>query len=130
MPVEIKDLPIILLTIILAPLVGGFLFGVDRRITARMQGRMGPPIAQPFYDAIKLFSKGRMVSNQFQMVSVCVYLASIILSLVMLMTGQDLLVLLFTLALGHVLLILGAFSVKISVQPDRRSKRGFTAIGL
>ena len=43
--------------ILLAPVVGGLLEGLDRKISARMQRRVGPPILQPFYDVIKLFSK-------------------------------------------------------------------------
>jgi formate hydrogenlyase subunit 4 len=34
--------------IVLAPLVGGLLAGLDRKVTAWMQGRVGPPIVQPF----------------------------------------------------------------------------------
>jgi formate hydrogenlyase subunit 4 len=102
----------IILLILLSPIAGGILFGVDRKITARMQHRKGPPIVQPFYDTIKLFAKGQISVNRFQMVSVSVYLACMILSLVLLAAGQDLLVLLFILALGHVMLILGGFSVK------------------
>ena len=33
--------------ILLAPLVGGLLNGLDRKISARMQGRIGPGILQP-----------------------------------------------------------------------------------
>ena len=35
------------------PLMGGVLAGVDRKLTARMQERVGPPLLQPFYDVIK-----------------------------------------------------------------------------
>ena len=41
--------------ILVAPVAGGLVMGIDRRITARMQGRYGPPILQPFYDVGKLF---------------------------------------------------------------------------
>ena len=44
-----------ILALIFAPLFGGILMSLDRRITARMQGRMGPPFLQPFYDLFKLF---------------------------------------------------------------------------
>ncbi|MGZ3635594.1 MAG: NADH-quinone oxidoreductase subunit H, partial [Syntrophales bacterium] len=50
----IKQFLIVFLTLVGAPIVGGLLFGIDRKITARMQGRYGPPIIQPFYDFIKL----------------------------------------------------------------------------
>ena len=42
------------LYILLAPGVGGLLQGVDRKATARMQGRQGPPLLQSFYDVGKL----------------------------------------------------------------------------
>ena len=47
----------VILYLVLAPFVGGLLEGADRIITARMQGRVGPPLLQPFYDLGKLFSK-------------------------------------------------------------------------
>lgn len=103
---------VILGTLIIAPLVGGLLMGIDRKLSARMQGRIGPPIVQPFYDLIKLFAKDALVSTKMQLVSVYLYLTSVVLSVVMLVLGQDLLVLLFVLALGSVSLILGAFSVR------------------
>jgi ech hydrogenase subunit B len=102
----------ILGTLVLAPVVGGLLMGIDRKLSARMQGRLGPPVVQPFYDLIKLFSKEALVSTKMQLVSVYLYLTSVVLSVVMLVLGQDLLVLLFVLALGSVSLILGAFSVR------------------
>ena len=46
----------LLLYLFLAPFAGALLDGVDRKITARMQGRKGPKLLQPFYDLIKLFS--------------------------------------------------------------------------
>jgi len=102
----------IVVTLVVAPLIGGLLMGIDRKVSARMQGRIGPPIVQPFYDLIKLFSKDTLASTKIQMVTVYLYLTSVVLSVVMLVLGQDLLVLLFVLALGSVSLILGAFSVR------------------
>ncbi|NTW36780.1 MAG: NADH-quinone oxidoreductase subunit H, partial [Syntrophobacteraceae bacterium] len=32
------------------PLIGGFVTGLDRIVTARCQSRIGPPLLQPFYD--------------------------------------------------------------------------------
>ena len=42
-------------------LVGLFLSGVDRKIVARMQKRVGPPLLQPFYDFFKLCGKETIV---------------------------------------------------------------------
>ena len=38
-----------LLYIIGAPFAGGLLEGIDRKVSARMQGRKGPSLLQPFY---------------------------------------------------------------------------------
>lgn len=42
---------------VLAPIVGCLLAGFDRIISARMQGRVGPPLLQPYYDVRKLIGK-------------------------------------------------------------------------
>ena len=54
------------LFLVLAPVAGGLIAGIDRKITARMQGRVGPPILQPFYDVGKLFEKERVVVTTAQ----------------------------------------------------------------
>ena len=43
--------------IVVAPVVGCLLAGLDRIISARMQGRVGPPLLQPYYDVRKLIEK-------------------------------------------------------------------------
>jgi formate hydrogenlyase subunit 4 len=40
---------------------GLILLGIDRKISAHMQARIGPPIRQPFIDALKLFCKDSIV---------------------------------------------------------------------
>lgn len=35
--------------------------GIDRKVRARMQARVGPPILQPLYDLVKLFAKARVI---------------------------------------------------------------------
>ena len=43
-------------------IIFGLLYkGVDRKISAHMQGRVGPPIRQPFRDVSKLFVKENIV---------------------------------------------------------------------
>lgn len=104
------DLLIILGIIVLGPIVGGLLTGVDRIITARMQGRQGPPLLQPFYDVIKLWHKERQVANRIQIFYAVVYLAFAILSLVLFGLGKDLLLIIFVLTVGGGALVLGAMS--------------------
>ncbi len=40
---------------------GGFLSWFDRKVTARLQFRVGPPLLQPLYDCIKLFGKETII---------------------------------------------------------------------
>ena len=42
-------------------LVGLFLAGVDRKVVAKMQKRVGPPLLQPFYDFFKLCGKETII---------------------------------------------------------------------
>ena len=42
---------------VVATVLRCLLSGLDRKISARMQGRVGPPILQPYYDVMKLLSK-------------------------------------------------------------------------
>lgn len=101
-----------LFIIIVAPVLGGLLTGIDRKISAHMQSRIGPPILQPFYDMFKLFSKERFAVNNMQDICVIIYLLFTAASAVMLFTGQDLLIFVFVMAIGDVALIMGAMSTR------------------
>lgn len=61
---------------VLAPFLGALLAGVDRKITARMQGRQGPPVLQPLYDVAKLLKKQTKVINRVQMLYLLTFLFS------------------------------------------------------
>ena len=56
----------LIIYLVAAPVVGGLLAGWDRRISARMQSRRGPPILQPFYDVLKLWQKENIVVRRSQ----------------------------------------------------------------
>lgn len=43
--------------------IGLLLLGIDRKLVARMQRRIGPPIMQPFFDFFKLVGKERIVPS-------------------------------------------------------------------
>ena len=100
------------LAVILVPLLGALLKGVDRRLTARMQGRIGPPLRQPFYDTIKLFSKQSLASGKALIVFTYAYLILMVAAVVLFALGQDLIVTLFVFFFGGLCLPLGALSVK------------------
>ncbi|MBQ1843000.1 MAG: NADH-quinone oxidoreductase subunit H [Lachnospiraceae bacterium] len=94
--------------IVLAPFVGGFLEGCDRKISARMQRRIGPPVLQPFYDVTKLFKKQYVVvsrSVHFLLVS---YMSLMILTGAMLFAGTDLLMCFFVLSTAATFLYFAA----------------------
>ncbi|MCC4767855.1 NADH-quinone oxidoreductase subunit H [Methanosarcina sp. DH1] len=100
----------IILVLIVAPIIGCLASGVDRKITARLQGRVGPPLLQPYYDVKKLLSKDNMVVNSSQNFYVIVYLVFIILSLFMLVLKQDFLMIIFVYTVASVALIVGGMS--------------------
>ncbi|MBC2715861.1 MAG: NADH-quinone oxidoreductase subunit H [Desulfobacteraceae bacterium] len=92
------------------PLLGGLINGLDRIITARLQGRIGPPVWQPFYDVIKLLSKEKMVVNVWQAFCAYAYLSAAAISVVLFFLKSDLLLILFIQAVGAVFVVIGALS--------------------
>ena len=102
----------VVIAVVVAPLIGGLLRGIDRKLTAHMQGRIGPPIIQPFYDVIKLLGKKPMVAGGAQLVFAYAFLALIVTAVVFFALRQDLLMVLFILFFGSLCLPIGALSVK------------------
>lgn len=100
------------LVLILAPLAGAFIMGIDRVITARMQGRMGPPLLQPFYDTVKLFGKEPIALHRPQIMYAMLHLVFMMLALLLLALGNDLLMVLFVQAFSVICLVLGGMSVR------------------
>lgn len=96
--------------IILAPVAGCLMSGVDRKITARMQGRQGPPILQPLYDVIKLLKKETVVVNHVQVFYLITFLVFVIFTGCLFFGGFDLLMVFFALTTANLFLILAATS--------------------
>ncbi len=97
--------------LVIAPFVGGFLAGIDRKLSARFQGRYGPPLRQPFFDVLKLLHKERIVVNKFQNFNIVLLFVFTIFSGALFFAGADLLLTIFSLALAGTFFILGGFSV-------------------
>ena len=97
------------LFIILAPVVGVLITGLDRILTARMQGRVGPPVLQPWYDIRKLFQKKQVAVWGAQSFFIFCYLIFIIFTGALFFAGGDILLVIFAFTLGHVFLVLGAY---------------------
>jgi len=102
----------LLIAIVVAPFVGAVIAGLDRKVTARMQGRVGPPILQPIYDVLKLLIKQPIFLNRIQILYAFMHLAFMMLTLVLLILGQDMLLTLFVHAFATISLILGGMCVR------------------
>jgi len=96
--------------VLLAPILGGLIAGLDRIVTARMQGRVGPPVLQPFYDVGKLLEKQNLAVNRFHGYYLVCFLVFMLASGALFFAGDDLLMVIFALIVADVFLVLGAYS--------------------
>ncbi|MDD1686189.1 complex I subunit 1 family protein [Methanoregula sp.] len=96
--------------VLVAPLIGGLIAGIDRKITAHMQGRVGPSIFQPFWDVGKLFEKENGVVNETQIFYAICYVIFMAFTGALFFAGGDLLLVIFALTLAQIFLVLGAYS--------------------
>ena len=96
--------------IVCAPFIGGLLDGIDRKLSARMQGRKGPSVLQPFYDVAKLTKKQLLTINSFQLLMVMSYLAFVVMSGALFFGGCDMLLCFFSLSTAAMFLILASTS--------------------
>jgi ech hydrogenase subunit B len=106
----LKTIIFVVAYLVLAPIVGGLLAGLDRKISAKMQGRVGPPILQPFYDFFKLFEKEKITVNKVQDFYVFGFFLFIVITGALFFAGLNLLLVMFTLTTASVFLIIAAFS--------------------
>ncbi len=95
---------------ILAPIIGCLLAGLDRIISARMQGRVGPPLLQPYFDVRKLFEKERVTVNGVQDAYVICALIFAIIAGGIFFSGGNLLMCVFVITLSSLFFIIAAYS--------------------
>ncbi|MDO4850321.1 MAG: NADH-quinone oxidoreductase subunit H [Actinomycetota bacterium] len=98
--------------IVLGPFIGGLLAGIDRKISARMQRRVGPPIRQPFYDVGKLLAKENASDNATEHVYVWMYLIMAVIAGCIFFSGGNFLLVSFILTLGSLFFIIAAYSTR------------------
>ena len=107
----------VVLYILFAPLAGGLLEGADRKISARMQGRIGPPLLQPFYDVRKLMNKQVIAVSVLQTSMLLCYLVLMVFTGAIFFAGNDILMCLFVLSTASTFMyfaavvVAGTFSV-------------------
>ena len=100
------------LVVVLTPFAGALLTSIDRKLTARMQGRIGPSWFQPLYDVAKLFSKKPMALHRPQLIYATLHLVFMVVAVLLLAQGRDLLMVLFVQAFSMICLVLGGMSVR------------------
>lgn len=101
-----------LLFAIAGPVLGCLLAGLDRIVSARMQGRVGPPLLQPYYDVRKLFEKERASVNAVESVYVGAALLFALLAGGIFFSGGNLLLCVFVITLSSLFFIMAAYSTR------------------
>jgi len=96
--------------IVIVPLAGGLIAGVDRKISARMQGRKGPPIIQPFYDVLKLLQKESKTINPISRYFLILSLVFNMFNVVLFFMGAALLLCIFAFTLSCIFFVLAGYS--------------------
>ena len=103
-----------------ASIIGLLYLGIDRKLVAHMQGRVGPPIRQPFRDLMKLFSKESVIplnaTKLFYVTMPVLSLASMATLLLYIPLGPDallegygdLILIIYLLTLGGLSLVFGS----------------------
>lgn len=101
-----------ILFIIASPLIGGFIYGFERKVRARMQNRQGPPLLQPFYDMYKLLDKQAFIVNPYHSILGIMHFFTLWIVVAFIILGQNLLYVIFLHLLSTIFIILAGFSVK------------------
>lgn len=101
-----------LLFALIAPVLGCLLSGIDRIISARMQGRVGPPLLQPYYDVRKLFEKENASVNSVEWTYVVCAFVFACLAGGIFFSGGNLLMCVFVITLSSLFFIVAAYSTR------------------
>jgi ech hydrogenase subunit B len=107
-----QSIIILSILVLLAPFVGGLVYGIERKVKARMQNRMGPNVLQPFYDFFKLADKRLVMVHSTHAFLGVMHFISIWVAVAVLIFGGDLILVIFLHLLSTALLIMGGFSTR------------------
>ena len=97
---------------ILAPIIGCLLDGIDRKISARMQGRVGPKILQPYWDVRKLLGKERASVNTTEGTYINAALFFALVAGGIFFSGGNFLLVVFIITLSSLFFIVAAYSTR------------------
>lgn len=110
------ELPGLLLGVVVfaicAPIIGCLIDGLDRKISAHMQGRVGPKILQPYYDVRKLLSKEQATVNGVDEAYITCALIFCVLAGGMFISGSNLLMTIFLITLATLFVIIASYSCR------------------
>jgi len=95
-----------------APIAVGFILGVDRKVSASVQLRVGPPLLQPWYDLTKLAAKASAPVDRLAAGLVAAQAVVAGGALAIVLAGGDLIVAVLVLGAARVLYILAAGAVE------------------
>lgn len=97
---------------LLAPVWGGFIYGIERRMRARMQRRKGPPLMQPFYDMFKLMDKRTLIIHSVHAMLAVAHFLILWLVVAALFFGWNLLYIVFLHLFALIVLVVAGYSVR------------------
>jgi len=97
---------------LLSPIIGGLIYGLERKFKARMQNRQGPPILQPFYDFFKLTDKRALQVHSFHSLMGIAFFVAAWFAVFALLIGPNILIAIFLHVLALLFFTAGGFSVK------------------
>ncbi|MGM0623679.1 MAG: NADH-quinone oxidoreductase subunit H [Campylobacterota bacterium] len=98
--------------LLLAPIIGGLIQGLERVVRARMQRRIGPPLLQPFYDMFKLLDKRAMIVNNLHTLFAIMHFVTLYVVVFMVIYEQNLLYIIFLHLLATAFLVIAGYSVR------------------
>ena len=97
---------------LVAPLIGGLIDGIDRKVSAHMQGRVGPSILQSYYDVLKLFKKAPASVNAVDDTYATCALIFTFVAGGLFVAGSNLLLCAFMITLSTLFVVLAAASTQ------------------
>lgn len=95
--------------VVLGPVLGCLIQGADRIVSARMQGRVGPSVFQPYYDVRKLIEKDAKALDPCQTALVALSLLSAVVAGAVFFAGGSFLLVVFVITLSSLLFILAGY---------------------